>query len=59
MMAGADWLNLHFDRERERRHVTLHVAHFYREEERIHYSTFNSFILHFDREREVEKEGRE
>ena len=28
-MAGADWLNLHFDREREGRHVTLHVAHFY------------------------------
>ena len=45
MMAGADWLNLHFDREREGRHVTLHVAHFYT----IH--SIHSYYILIDRGR--------
>ena len=46
MMAGADWLNLHFDREREGRHVTLHVAHFYT----IH--SIHSYYISIERGRE-------
>ena len=56
MMAGADWLNLHFDREREGRHVTLHVAHLYREEGRrvrgyITIHSIHSYYILIDRGR--------